>query len=89
MRGSDATHNAARWLAVNGCAQRSPGLSLAWSDRKRGARARKRPELLDPGVFLLIAWLARACACPRSHLPVRERRCAAARVAGGTLRAGR
>ena len=44
----------------------SPGLSIAWSDRKRGALARKRQELLDPGGFLLIAWLARARAA-RSH----------------------
>ena len=64
----------------------SPGLSIAWSDRKRGALARKRQELLDPGGFLLIAWLARARAVPQSHVPVRERRCAAAREAGRTLR---
>ena len=67
----------------------SPGLSIAWSDRKRGALARKRQELLDPGGFLLIAWLARARAVPQSHVPVRERRCAAAREAGRTLRTAR
>ena len=52
------------------------GLSIAWSDRKRGAPTRKRWELLEPGGFLLIAWLARARAVPQSHVPVRERRCA-------------
>ena len=64
----------------------SPGLSLAWSDRKLGVRSAKRRELLEPGGFPLIAWLARARAFPQSHVPVRERRCAAARVAGRTLR---
>ena len=64
----------------------SPGLSIAWSDRKLGILARKRQELLEPGGFLLIAWLARARAVPQSHVPVRERRCAAARMAGRTLR---
>ena len=57
-----------------------------------GSQARqpsaKRWALLEPGGFPLIAWLARARACPQSHrVPVRERRCAAARVAGRTLRA--
>ena len=45
----------------------SPGLSIAWSDRKRGAPTRKRWELLEPGGFLLIAWLARARVRLRSH----------------------
>ena len=67
----------------------SPGLSIAWSDRKLGAPARKRPELLEPEGFPLIAWLARARAVPQSHVPVRKRRCAAAREAGRTLRTAR
>ena len=75
-------------LSARGTLRRgSPGLSLAWSDRKRGVRSAKRRELLEPGGFLLIAWLARARAVPQSHVPVRERRCAAARMAGRTLRA--
>ena len=68
----------------------SPGLSITWSDRKRGTPARIRRGLLEPEGFLLIAWLARARAVPQSHTypirRVRERRCAAARGAGRTLR---
>ena len=37
----------------------SPHLSITWSDLKRGAPTRKRWELLEPGGFLLIAWLER------------------------------
>ena len=68
----------------------SPGLSLARSDRKQGtpgASIEAPATITDPEGFPLIAWRARARAVPQSHVPVRERRCAAARMAGGTLRA--
>ena len=55
-------------LSARGTLRRGfPGLSLAWSDRKLGSLARKRQELLDPGGFPLIAWLARARAFPQSQ----------------------